>query len=166
MDRLASRPSICLQIAAFRGALIQGDIMNKTLQIGDRAEIKRAFTEEDVRCYAELTTDKNPIHLDSEYAAKTQFKERIVHGMLVSSLFSALLAQQLPGEGSIYMRQDIQFLAPVFFDREVIASVEIIDIHESKPFVTLQTLCVDEEEKVLVSGEAMMYLPWLKKHDA
>ena len=82
--------------------------------------------------------------------------------MLVGSLFSALLGQHLPGEGSIYMAQNMQFKAPVFLDMEVIASVEIIAIHETKPIVTLQTRCVDESGKTLIEGDAVMYVPWFK----
>ncbi|KAG1707762.1 (R)-specific enoyl-CoA hydratase [Nymphon striatum] len=134
--------------------------MSKVLKIGDIKTIKREFTEDDVKQYAELSTDKNPVHLDAEYAANTQFKERIVHGMLVGSLFSALLGQHLPGEGSIYMSQNIQFKAPVFLDMEVTASVEITKIHPKRPIITLKTLCVDSEGKTLVKGEAVMYVPW------
>ena len=136
--------------------------MDKNIRIGDTASITRKFTEADVIQYAELSTDKNLIHLDAEYAAKTQFKQRIVHGMLVGSLFSALLGQHLPGEGSIYMAQNMQFKAPVFLDMEVIASVEIIAIHETKPIVTLKTRCVDESGKTLIEGDAVMYVPWFK----
>lgn len=136
--------------------------MSTILQIGDTKTIKRAFTEEDVRQYAELSTDKNPVHLDAEYAANTQFKERIVHGMLVGSLFSALLGQHLPGEGSIYMSQNIQFKAPVYLDMEVTASVEITAIHPKRPIITLKTMCVDNDGKTLVQGEAVMYVPWFE----
>ena len=135
--------------------------MDKNIKIGDTASITRKFTETDVIQYAELSTDKNLIHLDAEYAAKTQFKQRIVHGMLVGSLFSALVGQHLPGEGSIYMAQNMQFKAPVFLDMEVIASVEIIAIHETKPIVTLQTLCLDTDGNTLIQGDAVMYVPWL-----
>ncbi len=136
--------------------------MNKVIKIGESATISRKFTEDDVIQYAELSTDRNSIHLDEEYAAKTQFKHRIVHGMLVGSLFSALVGQHLPGEGSIYMAQNMQFKAPVFLDMEVIASVEIIAIHETKPIVTLQTLCLDTDGNTLIQGDAVMYVPWLK----
>jgi len=140
--------------------------MKKTLKIGDTASIRRVFTEVDVRAYAELSTDFNPVHLDPEFAAGTQFGQRIVHGMLVSSLFSALLGQHLPGEGSIYMGQNIKFRAPVFLDQEVIASVEIIDIRGDKPIVKVETLCLDSDGKVLVTGDAVMYVPWLEQTSA
>lgn len=136
--------------------------MNKTLNVGDTATISRAFSQDDVRLYADLSTDHNPVHLDADFAATTQFGQRIVHGMLVGSLFSALLGEHLPGHGSIYMSQNLQFKAPVYLDTEVIAKVEITAIREGKPVVTLKTTCEDTSGKLLVTGEAVMYVPWLK----
>ena len=136
--------------------------MKRELKVGDTASITRLFTGEDVRLYADLSTDHNPVHLDEDFAKQTQFGQRIVHGMLVSSLFSALLGEHLPGHGTIYMSQNIQFKAPVYLNTPVIATVEIVSIREGKPIVTLQTTCVDESGKLLVTGEAVMFVPWLK----
>jgi 3-hydroxybutyryl-CoA dehydratase/enoyl-CoA hydratase len=137
-------------------------MMKRELKVGDTASITRLFTDEDVRLYADLSTDHNPVHLDEDFAKQTQFGQRIVHGMLVSSLFSALLGEHLPGHGTIYMSQNIQFKAPVYLNTPVIATVEIVNIREGKPIVTLQTTCVDESGKLLVTGEAVMFVPWLK----
>jgi 3-hydroxybutyryl-CoA dehydratase/enoyl-CoA hydratase len=137
-------------------------MMKRELKVGDTASITRLFTDEDVRLYADLSTDHNPVHLDEDFAKQTQFGQRIVHGMLVSSLFSALLGEHLPGHGTIYMSQHIQFKAPVYLNMPVIATVEIVNIREGKPIVTLQTTCVDESGKLLVTGEAVMFVPWLK----
>jgi 3-hydroxybutyryl-CoA dehydratase/enoyl-CoA hydratase len=136
--------------------------MPHELKVGDTATLRRAFTDEDVRLYAEVSTDHNRIHLDEAYAAQTQFKHRIVHGMLVGSLFSALLGEQLPGHGAIYMGQSLQFKAPVYLDMEIIATVAITAINERKPIVTLSTTCVDTQGKTLVTGEALLYVPWLR----
>lgn len=136
--------------------------MEKKLTVGDSASITRVFTDEDVRLYADLSTDRNPVHLDEEFAAASQFGQRIVHGMLVGSLFSALLGEHLPGNGTIYMSQNLQFKAPVYLNTEVVATVEITAIREGKPIVTLKTTCVDKDGKLLVTGEAVMYVPWLK----
>lgn len=136
--------------------------MKRELKVGDTASITRLFTDEDVRLYADLSTDHNPVHLDEDFAKQTQFGQRIVHGMLVSSLFSALLGEHLPGHGTIYMSQNIQFKVPVYLNTPVIATVEIVNIREGKPIVTLQTTCVDEIGKLLVTGEAVMFVPWLK----
>ena len=137
-------------------------MLKRELKVGDTASITRLFTDEDVRLYADLSTDHNPVHLDEDFAKQTQFGQRIVHGMLVSSLFSALLGEHLPGHGTIYMSQNIQFKAPVYLNTPVIATVEIVNIREGKPIVTLQTTCVDESGKLLVTGEAVMFVPWLK----
>jgi len=137
--------------------------MSRKIEIGDRATLRRAFSADDVSQFAELSADRNPIHLDADYAAGTQFKQRIVHGALLASLFSALLGEQLPGHGAIYMSQNTQFKAPVFLDMEVIATVEVTAINAKKPFVTLSTICTDTDGKVLVTGEAMLYVPWLRE---
>jgi 3-hydroxybutyryl-CoA dehydratase/enoyl-CoA hydratase len=136
--------------------------MKRELKVGDTASITRLFTDEDVHLYADLSTDHNPVHLDEDFAKQTQFGQRIVHGMLVGSLFSALLGEHLPGHGSIYMSQAIQFKAPVYLNMPVIAKVEIVSIREGKPIVTFKTTCTDENGKVLVTGEAVMFVPWLK----
>ena len=136
--------------------------MPRELKVGDTATIRRAFSDADVRRFAELSLDHNPIHLDEAYAADTQFKQRIVHGALVGSLFSALLGEHLPGHGAIYMSQSLQFKGPVYLDMEVIAKVEITAIREGRPIVTARTTCMDTDGKILVSGEAVMYVPWLR----
>ena len=87
--------------------------MSKTLKVGDKASRSKIFTENDVKQFAEVSTDKNPIHLDENYAQNTIFKQRIVHGMLVGSLFSGILGCDLPGEGTIYLGQTLSFKAPV-----------------------------------------------------
>ena len=137
--------------------------MTTTLKVGDSASITRSFLEQDVIDFALLTGDNNPVHLDEAYAAQTQFKHQIVHGMLVGSLFSTLLGAHLPGEGAIYMGQDLKFKVPVYLGMDVIATAEIIKIHESKPIVTLKTTCVDKDGNMLVIGEAVAFVPWLTR---
>ena len=78
------------------------------IKIGESASLTKTFTDEDVRSFAAISGDKNPVHLDDEYAAKTQFKKRIAHGMLTAGLISAILGTQLPGEGSIYLGQTLK----------------------------------------------------------
>lgn len=136
--------------------------MEKTLKIGDSASLTRSFTDADVRQYADLSGDHNPVHLDEEFAAGTQFKQRIVHGMLVGSLFTAVLGEQLPGHGSIYMTQNLNFKSPVYLDMPITARVEITAIHPKKPIVTFASTVVDADGKTLVQGESVMYVPWLK----
>lgn len=124
--------------------------------VGDRAERTRTFTEADVAEYAELSGDLNPIHLDEEYAAKSRFGRRIVHGFLTAGMISALLGTELPGIGSIYASQTFKFLAPVYIGDTITASVEVIEIREEKRLVTLRTDCVNADGTLVLTGEAVI----------
>ena len=84
------------------------------LTVGDTAEITRTIAESDIEAFAGVTGDRNPVHLDDEFAKNTRFGRRIAHGMLTASLISSVLANHLPGEGSVYLGQTLQFVAPVF----------------------------------------------------
>lgn len=130
--------------------------MGVTLKIGDKASLTKAFTEEDVFRFAELSTDKNPLHLDKEFGKASVFGRRVVHGSLVASLFSGLMGMVLPGKGSIYLGQTLAFKAPVFIGQPVSATVEITRIRQDKPIVTLRTVCTDSENTVVVEGEAVI----------
>ncbi|UCH44771.1 MAG: MaoC family dehydratase [Nitrospiraceae bacterium] len=130
--------------------------MKKNLKVGNRASLSKAFTEEDVLQFANISADTNPIHLDKNFAADSVFGQRVVHGMLIASLFSALVGVKLPGEGTIYLGQSLNFKAPVFIDEQVTASVEIVKIREDKPIVTLRTLCINSEGRTVVDGEAVV----------
>ena len=130
--------------------------MIKNLKVGDRASLQKTFTEEEVFQFAEISTDKNPLHLDKEFGAVSIFGERIVHGMLVASLFTGLIGMELPGQGSIYLGQTLTFKAPVAIDEQVTASVEIIKIRADKPIVTLRTVCVNAKGVVAIEGEAVV----------
>lgn len=131
----------------------------KNIQIGDIASISKIFSETDVQQFATLSEDRNPVHLDEEFAKNTIFKQRIVHGMLSASLFSGLLGEQLPGKGTIYLGQNLKFAAPVPIDDEVTATVEVVHIREDKPIATLRTICKDSKENIVIDGEAVVLLP-------
>src|SRR5215210_952246 len=130
-----------------------------TLSVGDAAEISRTVTEEDVRAFADLTGDRNPVHLDDEYAAGTRFGRRIAHGMLGASLISAVLANELPGRGTVYLSQTLRFNAPVFPGDTVTARVVVKAIREDKPIVTLETFCTNQRGERVVEGEAVVLAP-------
>ena len=127
-----------------------------TPKLGQQASIKRSFSEQDVNDFARLSGDFNPIHVDPEFAKTTIFGQRIVHGVLVSSLFSNLLAEKVPGKGSIYLGQTYKFQKPVFLNQEVTSSVEVINVREDKPIVTLKTICTNSEGETVISGEAVL----------
>ena len=128
--------------------------MKPVLQVGDRASLSKSFTARDVEVFAELSLDDNPLHLDEAAAADSAFGQRVVHGALVSSLFSALLGTKLPGEGSIYLGQTSKFKAPVFLDDEVTATVEVIEVRESRGIARLKTTAVNSAGKTVIEGEA------------
>ena len=121
---------------------------------GDTASITKTITDEDIRKFADASGDHNPLHLDEEFAKTTRFGRRIAHGMLSASLISAVIAGELPGEGSIYLAQTLQFVAPVFPDDIVTAKVTIVSQREDKPIVKLATLCTNQHGEVVIKGEA------------
>jgi len=126
------------------------------LKVGDKRSVKKIFTDSDVHEFSDLSLDKNPLHLDSSFAKETVFGQRIVHGMLVASLFSGLLGNDLAGKGGIYLGQSLNFTHPVFIDEEVTATVQVIKIREDKPIVTLRTFCVNSKGKIVIDGEAVV----------
>ena len=125
-------------------------------KIGDSASMKKAFLDEDVRAFAEISGDKNPIHLDDGYAAETRFGKRIVHGILTSGLISALLGMELPGPGKI------NFRAPVFIGDTITGTVTVTNIREDKPVITLDTICINQEGIVVIDGQAILLGPKTK----
>ena len=126
------------------------------LNVGDSGEFSKTISESDVYLYAGVTGDLNPAHVNEEYAKKTFFKTRIVHGMLVGGLISTVLATKLPGPGSIYIRQELDFLAPVRIGDTVTAKVEITHMDPEKKRLTLKTFCINQEGKTVVDGEAVV----------
>ena len=127
-----------------------------SLKVGDAAEMQKTIADEDVRAFAELTGDRNPVHLDEEYAATTRFGRRIAHGMLGASLISAVLANELPGRGTVYLSQTLRFTAPVFPGDTVTARVVVRAVREDKPVVTLETFCTNQRGERVVEGEAVV----------
>ena len=127
------------------------------LTIGDTASRSKVITDADIHTFADLTGDHNPIHLDDEFASQSLFGKRIAHGMLSASLISAVLANDLPGQGSIYLGQTLKFVAPVFVGDEVTARVTVIAVREDKPIVTLETVCVNQRNEVVIKGEATVH---------
>ena len=97
-------------------------------KIGDSAQLSKTVKDEDIRIFAEVTGDKNPLHLDDEFASKTIFKRRIAHGFLTAGLISAVIGSKLPGNGTIYLSQTLNFLAPVYVGDEITAKVEALQV--------------------------------------
>ncbi len=121
---------------------------------GDTASLSKTISDNDIRAVANATGDHNPLHLDEEFAKQMRFGRRIAHGMLSASLISAVIANELPGQGSIYLGQTLQFVAPVFPGDTVTARVTVTAIREDKPIVKLETVCTNQRDEVVIKGEA------------
>ena len=122
--------------------------------VGTRATHERTITDDDIVRFAEVSGDRNPVHLDADYAARSPFGQRIAHGFLIGSLISAAIGMDLPGPGSIYLGQTLKFVAPVHIGDTVTVSVEVIKVREEKRLVTLRTDCTNQEGNVVLTGEA------------
>jgi len=121
---------------------------------GDTASISKTITDDDIQKFADASGDHNPLHLDDEFAKSTRFGRRIAHGMFSASLISAVIANQLPGQGSIYLAQTLKFVAPVFPGNTITARVTVISIRDDKPVMKLETICTNQHDEVVIKGEA------------
>jgi 3-hydroxybutyryl-CoA dehydratase len=129
------------------------------LKIGDSAQILRTVTEGDIELFAKATGDFNPIHLDQAYAEKTMFKGRIAHGLISVGFLSAILGNILPGYGTVYLSQEIKFLAPVRIGDTITARVEILEIVLEKNRTKFRTNCMNQDGKLVVDGIAWVMPP-------
>jgi acyl dehydratase len=120
------------------------------------------FSQDDVNGFAEITGDKNPIHLDENYASKTMFKRRIIHGFLAGSIFSKVFGTLFPGEGTIYLKQEMKFLAPMYTDESYNATFEITELNKEKGKATVKTVIADSSGKETITGEAIIMNEKLK----
>ena len=128
------------------------------LKIGDSFSKTKTITDRDVRAFAELVGDYNPIHLDDEFAKGTRFGRRIGHGMLTASLFSAVLGYELSERRIVYLNQTLKFTAPVFIDDTITATATVTRIREDKPIVTLETVAANQNGEVVVTGVAAVMI--------
>ncbi len=134
-------------------------------KINEQVSLVKQFSPSDVDTFAAITGDFNPVHVDEEYAKKSIFKKRICHGMLVSSLFSALLGTKLPGEGSIYVGQDIKFIKPVYIGDTITAKVTITNIIHEKKRIILLTEAFNQNNELVITGEAKILYPNLEESE-
>lgn len=131
---------------------------NKTLKIGDKTQFTKSITEEEVILFAKISGDDNPIHLNEEYAKNSIFKQKIAHGFLVGSLISAAIGKNLPGNGTIYLSQNMKFIAPVFMNDIITAHIEVLDFPKGNQ-VLLSTICKNQDQKNVIEGTALVIAP-------
>jgi len=136
----------------------RGTIVIEDLEVGMKRHLHKIVSDRDIEMFAEVSTDHNPVHLDDDYAHDTIFEGRIAHGMLTAGLISAVIGEQLPGHGTVYLGQSLKFLAPVRPGDLVKAEVEVTAIDYAKRRVTMDTYCEVDGKKVL-KGEATVLAP-------
>ena len=136
----------------------RGTIVIEDLEIGMTRHLNKVVTDEDIEMFATVSTDRNPVHLDESYAQDTIFEGRIAHGMLTAGLISAVIGEQLPGHGTVYLGQSLKFMGPVRPGDLVRAEVEVLEIDHAKRRVKLDTRCL-VAEKVVLKGEATVLAP-------
>jgi len=138
--------------------LPRGTICIEDMEIGMRRYLQKEVTDRDIQLFAEVSTDCNPVHMDDDYAHDTIFEGRIAHGMLTASLISAVIGEQLPGHGAVYLGQTLKFMAPVRPGDMVYTEVQVREIDHSRRRVTLDCHCM-VGDTVVLKGEALVLAP-------
>lgn len=139
-------------------SLVFSKVPLEEIEVGMNVSYSQTVTDADIKAFAGISGDTNPVHIDEEYACESQFKKRIAHGMMTASYFSALFGTKIPGEGCVYTRQSLNFKRPIYIDDTVIATVTVSNINIEKRRVTFKTVCT-VKGKVVTDGEAELYVP-------
>jgi acyl dehydratase len=125
--------------------------------VGQRASRRLTFTTEHVEKFAEISGDRNPLHFDAAFAARTKFGRLVVQGGLTTGLLHALVAMDLPGPGTVFLSQNWKFTAPVYIGDTIVAEAEVVSVHESKPVTQLKVRVAREDGTIVLEGEAWCY---------
>jgi acyl dehydratase len=141
-----------------RGSLIFNRIPLKKIKIGMCVSYSQAITDSDVKAFAKISGDKNPIHLDEKYAKNSRYKKRIAHGLLTASFFSFLFGTKLPGEGCVYASQSLKFRRPVHLGDTVTATIEVTRVDLKNKKIFFKTIC-KVKNKVVTDGQAEIFVP-------
>jgi 3-hydroxybutyryl-CoA dehydratase len=128
------------------------------LQLGMQATFAKSVSEADILAFADVTGDRNPVHIDESYAARTMFKGRVAHGMLTAGYISAVFGMELPGPGAIYVSQTLNFRAPVRIGDHAMAKVELVELIPAKRRARFDCTCM-VGDKVVLEGEAILMVP-------
>ena len=134
------------------------EILSQEIKIGQTARTSKQITQTDLTLYAAVTGDFNPVHFDPVYAAQTRFKGPIAHGMIAAGLVSGLIGMKLPGPGTVYLQQTLNFLAPVKVNDLITACVEVVTLLE-KNRIRLKTTCMNQDSVIVLEGEALVIAP-------
>jgi len=132
------------------------------IKVGDSASVTKTITEADIQVFGDLTGDHNPLHFDKEHARHTRFGKPISHGMLTGSLFSPIIAHQLPGEGAIYLSQSLKFVAPVFSGDTITATLTVTRVRQDKQIITLEGTAKNQNGEVVITGESLVLVEELE----
>ena len=129
------------------------------INLGDKFSVTRKISDQLIRSFAELSGDRNPIHLDDDFASQTRFGRRIAHGMLSGALISSVLGNEFAEEKIVYLSQTMRFVAPVFVGDTITVTATVASIREDKPIVTVETVCSNQDGETTMTGEAaVMFL--------
>lgn len=128
------------------------------IKVGDSASVTKTISGADIQAFGDLSGDHNPLHFDEEHARRTRFGKPISHGMLTGSLFSPIIAHQLPGEGSIYLSQSLKFVAPVFAGDTITATLTVRHVRQDKQIITLDGVARNQRGEVVIEGESVVFV--------
>jgi acyl dehydratase len=128
-----------------------------SVAVGQRASRRLTLTIEHVEKFAEISGDRNPLHFDAAFAARTKFGRLVVQGGLTTGLLHALVAMDLPGPGTVFLSQNWKFTAPVYIGDTIVAEAEVVSVHESKPVTQLKVRVAREDGTIVLEGEAWCY---------
>ncbi|MFA5879473.1 MAG: MaoC/PaaZ C-terminal domain-containing protein [Candidatus Margulisiibacteriota bacterium] len=129
------------------------------IKIGDTASLEKILTNEDIKIFAAMTGDVNPVHLDPDFAKTSIFGNVVAHGMWGSVFFSTLLGTKLPGLGTVYLSQTLNFLAPVYLGDTIKVEVEVKTKDDLKKRITFECRCINQNQKTVIKGEALVIAP-------
>ena len=132
------------------------------IEVGMEVSYSQTITDADIKAFSGISGDKNPVHMDEEYAEKSRYKKRIAHGLISASYFSALFGTKIPGEGCVYVSQSLRFKKPVYLGDTVTASVIVTKIDLIKRRVFFRTIC-KVKNRIAIDGDAELYVPEQKE---
>ena len=128
-----------------------------SLAIGQKASRSLTLTSNHVKMFAEMTGDYNPLHFDEEFAAKTKFGKLVVQGGLITGILNALVATDIPGPGTVFMSQELNFIAPVYIGDTITGEVEVLGTHDTKPVTQLRVTVTRQTGDTVLEGNAACY---------